>query len=317
MNWLGLAILLLEGLAIVFFAGVLFVVVSLTRPPRRGYAYAVSRGLPGTPAELGPPLGVSRAFEEWTFRSQGMDLRAWDIPGDDANGPVAIFTHGWGSSRVRSLLRVPGLAAVCSRMVLWDLPGHGDSPGSCSLGTREVDDLLALIEVVAGRGARSGGARPVVLVGSSLGAGISIAAAARSGPGVLAGVIAQAPYRTPIVPAANVLRERGFPVGLVLPVAVALVGLRWGEGVSWASARTARRFDRLEHARRVRVPLLVVHGSADTTAPLEDGRAIATAAPSGRLEVIEGGGHNDLWTDERWRANMIRILSDFLKNARS
>ncbi len=41
----------------------------------------------------------------------------------------------------------------------------------------------------------------------------------------------------------------------------------------------------------------MIHGDADPVCPVADGRAIADAAPDGRLVVIPGGGHNNLWSD--------------------
>ncbi|WP_430681815.1 alpha/beta fold hydrolase [Mesorhizobium australafricanum] len=43
--------------------------------------------------------------------------------------------------------------------------------------------------------------------------------------------------------------------------------------------------------RDLRVPLLVIHGSADPLFPIEHGEALARAVPGARLVRIEGGGH--------------------------
>jgi pimeloyl-ACP methyl ester carboxylesterase len=175
--------------------------------------------------------------------------------------------------------------------------GHGDAPGTSRLGTREVDDLCALIaQVTGGRteqeahvGESACSSERVVLFGWSLGAGISIAAAAREPRGVVR-VIAEAPYRIAITPARNVLRGMGLPRGFSTRVAFWLLGLDFGVGPSW------RGFDRAALASRLRVPLLVIHGDMDDVCPVEDARAINEAASRGEIVEVRGAGHHSLWT---------------------
>lgn len=295
----GLILLLALGALLYWLALVGWTFRLLTCPPRQTYASAVSKARPGDPGELDTPL----AFESWSLQSVGRDIKVWEIPGRAPGGPVAIVTHGWGSGKVNALKRVPLLAGLCTRVMLWDLPGHGESGGRCTLGLREVDDLLALIE-------RVGVERPIVLCGSSMGAGVSIAAAARSKAVAL--VVAEAPYRLAPTPARNVLRSRHAPTALNLAPALSLLGLlasgRW-TGPRLDSARFGT-FDRAAHAAGLACPLLVLHGDSDTTCPIEDGKAIALAAPCGRFLVISGGTHHNLWKDASCRATMERAYTD-------
>lgn len=286
-------------------------------PRRRTYASAVSRGLPGDPGELPRPW----RFTAWTY-SNGAEIpwttAVWTVEGKDPSGPVVIFSHGWGESKQAVLSRLGVLGPRCSRIVAWDLPGHGESSrGRSPLGTGEWQTLSDLVEVAQGESlaerraagekldaeredeadwnehfdtAPERGAPGVVLHGFSLGGGVSLETAQWLKRRV-AGVIAEAPYRLPWTPAGRVMRARGFPTRGVLMPAMRLLGLSRG-GPGW------RGFDRAEVARDVKCPLLVVHGSLDSICPIEDGRAIAAAAKRGRLESIEGANHNDLWTTQ-------------------
>ena len=114
------------------------------------------------------------------------------------------------------------------------------------------------------------------------------------------GGIAEAPYRLPLTPARNVMRLNHLPYRLNLPVAMGLVGLRLGVGAGWRRGQDGVGFDRAAHAARLGCPLLVIHGSEDEISPIEDGRAIASAAPAGEIVEVEGAGHNDLWAEEGW-----------------
>lgn len=291
----GLLLLLAIGAVLYWLTLVVLTARTLTHPIRQTYASAVALGRPGDPGELDSP----REFEAWTLQSQGRSLAVWDIAGENAEGPVAIVTHGWSSGKVHSIRRLPLLATLCSRVVFWDMPGHGESGGRCTLGVLETNDLLAIIERVRGD-------RPLILCGASMGSGVSIATAARA-TGITQ-VIVEAPYRLPPTPAANVMEFKKAPVRFVLGPAIAYIGLaatgRW-TGPSLTS-REGLPFDREVLAAQITCPLLVFHGDADPTCPIEDGRAIARACPQGRFVEVPGGTHQNLWKDEGCRAIMER-----------
>ncbi len=263
----------------------LWTVVSIVRPPRRTYAWALARNRPGDPSELVPQ---SRAFSTWTFESDdgGLHLPVWDLPGDDPSGPVAILSHGWGDSRIGALSRIPWLLPICSRIIAWDMRGHGDAPGRCTLGHRESADLRRLCE-------RASPSRPIVLIGWSLGAGVSIDAA-RTTPGI-AGVIAEAPYRHIHTPTHHMLQALGMPWRSNLLPALSIIGWWVGAGIRW---RRPEPFDRAAKARQLTCPLLVIHGDQDEISPPHDGQEIAAAASRGIYTAIAGGGHHGLWTQE-------------------
>lgn len=266
----------------------------LTRPRRRGYAYAVSRGLPGDPGELPTP----REYQDHVLTPDSATpaLTLWSIAGDAPGGSVVIFSHGWGQSRHSVLPRLSALAPRASCIIAWDLPGHGESQGVSHLGA--ATDLQALERVV--RWARETFELPVVLHGYSLGAGLSVALAA-SHPELSSRVIAEAPYRLPVTPARAVLAQQGLPHGWSLSLSLTLAGVG-----------RADLFDRAPMAARVQCPLLVLHGSDDDIAPPQDGRDIAAAAPEGRFVSVPGGGHTTLWTDPAQREACERAASEFL-----
>ncbi|MFN0131678.1 MAG: alpha/beta hydrolase [Phycisphaerales bacterium] len=275
-------VLMAAGLAWVWLAAIVSVGWMLTHPPRRTYAWAVSRSVAGDPGELVP----ARTFESWTLAFEGMELPVWDVAGEVPNGPVVIVTPGWGDSRVGALSRLLALAAWASRVVLWDSPGLGEAPGTCRLGLSESRALARLVDEVADHEAER-----LVLYGWSMGAGASIVVAASDSR--IAGVIAESPYREAKTPARNVLAARGLPWRLTLMPAL------WVLWLAWTGRPPDRGFDRALHAKRVRCPLLVLHGERDVVAPLEDGHVIAEAAPNGRIVVVPGAGHNNLWTEHR------------------
>ena len=316
MPW-GLLILLAAGLLLGWLLLVLFTCWILTHPPRRSYAHAVARNLPGDPSEITVTLAGGSTqrglpFTQWSFVARDAMLPVWDVQGLSPTGPTIIITHGWGDSRVMMLPRLAALAPLASRIILWDLPAHGDAPtGSFTLGAEETRDLLALFAHIT----ETPGASPVariILYGFSLGAGLSIHAAHamsqtkiknQTAPAAMLAVIAESPYRFPITPARNVLRMRALPFRTNIAPALALFRARFG---LWFRDKN---FDRA--AMPLDAPLLLLHGEHDPICPLKDSRDIA-AARNAPLTIIPGGGHNNLWTDPALAPYSLAAVQAFL-----
>ncbi len=305
---LGLILFLAAGLLLGLLALTGWTLHRLRHPPRRTYASALAQGRPAQPDQLPARdgTGAARTFESWTVESRGLSLPVWDFPGDGPpNAPVFILTHGWGDSRIGALTRAQALLPLASRFIAWDIPGHGDAPGACVLGVSEHEALRNIIERV--------NSDRVVLLGWSLGAGISIAAMSNwqsdAVHRVLA-IIAEAPYCLPQTPARNMMRAFGLPSTANLPFAMAAMRVLSGATAAWQHANGP--FDRAALARTITCPLLVIHGSEDAISPVEDGHAIASAAPQADILVLPGAGHYSLWTQEDSRAAVLQRIRSLL-----
>jgi len=81
------------------------------------------------------------------------------------------------------------------------------------------------------------------------------------------------------------------------------------EVVPWAPARLmADRYDTRTVLRSFEGPVLVMHGTRDTTIPLPHAERLAEAAPDAEL-LRFGAGHNDLPQDGRYWGAIDRLLS--------
>lgn len=295
----GLVLILLSGLVIAWGLVVGLTAIMLARPRRRGYSYALARGLPGEPGELVLESGRRVEHTAWSFRSRGVDLPVWDIAGHEPRGPVVIITHGWSDSRVVMLSRVPTMLAHASRVLLWDLPAHGEAPGKCTLGVREPDDLRALI-------AHVGGTTPVVLYGFSMGAGTSLAAGRAQSAPPIAAIIAEAPYRVARTPAERVLELRALPHRVTLVPALMLLG------------QHPPKFDRASDAKEIpgSTRVIVVHSPSDEVCPVEDGREIAAAAASGEFVELPPVAHARAWIEPESKETLRGVVARVLANCR-
>jgi alpha-beta hydrolase superfamily lysophospholipase len=193
----------------------------------------------------------------------------------------------------------PGLAerfAAEGWAAAWgDMRAARRSPGYFSI-EGWVKDALAIVD--AARGA--GEAGPVVLLGSSAGGAVSTEAVRRGAP-VDALVLLAAPAEWLSFaddPAMGVLRVQAG-AGMELAPETLEDPAQWAAEFEGVTTEVS--------AAEVRIPLLVVHGTADDVVPVDHAPRIAAAAPGAQLEIVEGAGHQ-LRRDERAVALVLRWL---------
>ncbi|MCB1326338.1 MAG: alpha/beta fold hydrolase [Spirochaetales bacterium] len=295
-RWIGwtsiaLALPVLSIAAIAFyFSGRIMYPPAFTCPPDR-YVYC------STPAELG------LRFENVDFAAaDGVALRGWYIPAPGSSASIAVV-HGRGVDRTEGLRYVLSLHRAGFNLLLFDLRNSGTSDASFnSMGYYEQRDVTAAVDYLLG----VRGARHVGVLGFSMGAATSILATA-SDPRIEAGV-----YESGFASLREILdyrAERDFdwlPRSLILPVVVFVFELRTGADADDISP--AR-----EIARIARRPILIIHGDADASVPVEHAEELFEAAGAGRsLWIIHEGGHASSWNDARSAAE-YRIPHFFLK----
>ena len=254
------------------------------------------------------------------------------------SGPVIAFLPGLGLTTRYWESRVAPLA-VSHRLLLVDLLGFGRSPKPWT--TYSVDrHIEALADVV-------GATAPVTLVGHSVGALLALAYAARYPRDVDGLVLMGLPHFHDAEEARRVLRARSTLDHWVLTntffAAVACVLTRRvmrrvlprllpdlpREVVedyvqhTWRSATSTvhevvYRYDACEDADRLRpdLPVLLLHGQQDATAPIAAARALVARHPVWRLAERPGGDHNLVLRDPAWCALEIGGFVDALERRR-
>jgi len=308
---MGLILLLLTAVVLLWLFGAAALVYSLTHPRRKTFAVALGRGDPTDPADLGleaqevtfslsdrsrtPGWVIQGGGESCGDDEAGGDPRQLRSPrhgvvtttgGSSPGRLTVVIVHGFGDSRYGALKRVPLVVPYARRVVVFDLPGQGESESRRGYGgLREPKDVLAVLEQL-----EVADARRIVLLGSSMGAGVAIAAAAQAGGelrGRIVGVIAEAPYRHWDEPLHNRFKHHHYPRWPIIPLAGLWLTL---------TAKGFTRFDRAGYAAQLACPLRVIHGSDDPLCPITSAKEIAEAAPAGELIEIPGGRHDDLPT---------------------
>lgn len=239
-------------------------------------------------------------FDEVRFNSPLGEFPAWHVSGE--SDTWAILTHGKGANRREGLRLMPTLAehGVHSFAITYrNDEGCPPAPrGMYSYGRDEWEDLEGAV-----RYALDHGARRIVLAGYSMGGAISLAFMRHSAlANRIGALILDAPMIDLVPTVAHGARKNGVPVR-VLPFSNRVAARRYG--FDW------RDFDHFETACCLDVPVLLFHGDADQTIPVETSDAFATARPDiVRYVRIPGADHVRAWNHdpEAYR----RVVEGFL-----
>lgn len=234
----------------------------------------------GRPAGLAPDASLFRPGDErWlarvpAARGEGADaLALWWLPQADPEAPTLLYLHGTFRNLYQNLPKIDALREAGYAVLAVDYRGWGDStliaPSEASIA---ADAAAAWTELQR----RQPRADRRVIYGHSMGGAVAVrlASTLQGGRDYAALVLESTFTRLPDVAAAA-----GF----------------WGRVAGWA---TTLEFDSLSRIGRIDAPLLMLHGTADKTVPVELGRRLRDAAPPGVQWVeIPGGTHSRLQSD--------------------
>lgn len=219
---------------------------------------------------------------------------------DDA--PLAIAFHGYRSC---SLTDFAGGSEICFEMgqnlLLVDQRAHGRSQGkSITFGIEERFDCLSWVNYAV---ARFGSDIPIFLYGISMGATTVLMASAFPLPDNVKAIVADCPYSSPCAIIRSVCRKLHYPPRLTCPFVV--LGARLF-GHFNLNATTAA-----EAVANARIPILIIHGDADSFVPASMSEEIANAGPAFvRRETFPGADHgiSFLVDEKRYKA----LVKDFI-----
>lgn len=230
----------------------------------------------------------------------GKSLFAWFIPAvAQEKAPAVAVMHGWGGNAETMLPLASPLRQAGFAVLLFDARCHGRSdddsfasmPRFAEDLEQAVDWLLRQPEVDPQR---------IALVGHSVGAGAALLAASRRND--IAAIASLAAFSHPAPMMRRWLATKGIPH---LPFGWLI--LRYVESV------IGHRFDDIAPIatiRKLSCPVLLVHGDADPTVPVEEARAIHAARSGEQVELrIVAGGHDDYGDLEREMPVLVNFLS--------
>jgi pimeloyl-ACP methyl ester carboxylesterase len=220
-------------------------------PPRPRRARAPKDG---RPFELETPVGTLKAWE-------------WGA------GECVLLVHGWGSRAAWMEKLVPALVEAGHQVIAFDLPAHGESPGTMT----NVVELSRAVESALWR------FRPNAVIGHSFG-GVASALALRHSPPVQRLVLlASAEDLTYF---AHAFAQRA---GLSQGIAIGLL-----TRIEQFAGASPTSLSLRNHPPPPGTQVLVVHDPADDEVPWSHARTLAARWPQAQLLAAPGAGHQGL-----------------------
>jgi pimeloyl-ACP methyl ester carboxylesterase len=219
---------------------------------------------------------------ELAFRSAATPLR---LPWDEGalagwswgDGPTVLLVHGWEGRGTQLGSFVAPLVAHGFRVVAFDAPAHGDTPGKTLVLPRFADAVTAAVRSVGPVHAIIAHSFGAPAVAYALRARLAVDAVAFVAPMDAAAAIRRFVRWTNLGPEVRrAMEER--------------LAHRFGHRIEQFSAASLGRD---QHP-----PLLVLHDRTDPICPVDDGEAWARTWPDATFDVTEGLGHTRILRDE-------------------
>lgn len=215
------------------------------------------------------PSDVQLTYEELRLPVGNGWIHSWWIPSLNPQAPVVLYMHGNGSNLGDLVNRAERFHQWGYGVLLFDYRGYGRSSGPFPNERRVYEDAAVAWAYLTEQ--RNIPADQIVLYGRSIGGAIALYLAKRH-PNA-AGVILESPFTS-----MRAMVERQFP----LP----LIPLDW---------LLTQEFDSLSRVRSLSMPMLLLHGTADTVVPPAMSQELYDALSANKTLVwIEGAGHNNM-----------------------
>ena len=185
--------------------------------------------------------------------------------------PLDIGFHGYRSHPVTDFSGGSELSFQMEHnLLLVDQRAHGQSDGrTISFGILERQDLLCWVDYAI---QRFGMDVNIFLYGVSMGGATVLMASELNLPSNVKGIIADCPYDNPLDVILHVGKSTPFPQALIKPFAILGAKIYGGFDLLETTAAQA--------VKNAGVPILIIHGEADTYVPCHMSEAAANANPA-------------------------------------
>ncbi len=226
-------------------------------------------------------------------------LFGWLLPVPGATTTLLIL-HGWGGNAEQMLPMALPFHQAGMNVLLVDARNHGRSDrDSFSSLPRFAEDLERTIEWLKEK--YPGYCCKIALLGHSVGAGAVLLAASRRSD--IDAVISISAFAHP-----EWMMQR-FLKKLHLPSFLTIFIIRY---VEWVIGYRYKDIAPVNTVCDIKCPILLVHGKADQTVPVEDALLIKKKCPRSniRLLTVENAGHESVEKIRTHKEDLIQFLRD-------
>ncbi len=218
----------------------------------------------------------------------GVRIHGWFVPMEGATHTILLF-HGNGGNLTDRLEKLALLRSLGANVFIIDYRGYGRSEGRPHEAGLYADADAAYAWLRDEKGVAP---ESIVVLGESLGGAVAVDLASRERVG---GAILESTFTS-----AKDMARKALPF---IPPVLYLKS----------------RLDSLGKIASVDAPLLIIHGTRDTTVPLEHAhRLYEKAAQPKALVEMPGAGHNDIFVvaEELYRSSLKDFLSQLKEPAK-
>jgi len=227
-------------------------------------------------------------------------LFGWLLPVPGGTATLVIL-HGWGGNAEQMLPMALPFHRAGMNVLLVDARNHGrsDRNGFSSL-PRFAEDLEKTIEWL--KRTYPEYSRKIALLGHSVGGGAVLLAASRRSD--IDAVISVSAFAHPKWMMQRFLKRVHIPAPLITFV------IRYTE---WAIGYHYEEIAPINTICHIKCPVLLVHGKADRTVPVEDALTIERGCrrPHIRLLMVENAGHESVEKIRVHEEELVQFLRDF------
>ncbi|WP_058950774.1 alpha/beta hydrolase [Oceanobacillus picturae] len=250
-------------------------------------------------------------FEHWEMTSyDGLELKGYYLPAKEPTNKTVVLAHGYlGNARDMGLYGQYYYEELGYNIFTADMRGHGNSGGDyIGFGWHDRLDYIDWMDKII---EKTGDDTEIVMHGVSMGAATVLMASGEKGlqPNVKA-VIADSPY-TSVYDMFDYQLERMFhlPAFPVLPSTSVVTKMKAGYSLSEASA--------LDQVKKAEVPILYIHGNADTFVPTKMTEELLENTKSeAEMITFDGAGHGEAFViqEDRYVSKLNEFLEKHIKD---
>jgi uncharacterized protein len=226
------------------------------------------------------------------FSSGDVQLEGWLFRPSGPPRALVVYLHGKDNNRSFGASVAERLVPQGFAVLAYDQRAHGQSGGLyCTYGQQESADLSRVLDQVP--------IAPIYVIGHSLGGAVALRAASAD-PRIRALVVAASFSDLTLI-----VKERtpGFVPAFAVQEALARAEREAGFHIRDISPR--------ESALKIRVPVLLIHGSEDGYTHPDHTRRLQAALPGPKRALfVDGASHNDVLAHlEVWRHIQLFLTS--------